>query len=561
MADPLSIAASIIGIAAAAAKVGGFLSAFISSTADAPSSAASALASVEDMKMTLSAIQPLMDSLHAVPSSRKGLIQLDHLSVIITHSVLTISELESIVCYEDGLMHRLRWAWNEKRVLGLLPRLDSQKCSLALMVSILQSESDANARECQNKLLLKVDEILKQNEALVERLQLLGGPFNAGVPSVKFMDDSASFMSHSRMSIQSVRSVASLTLSTARRQSTVAISRFSVASRRSFEVALAKSRVYTRATSEEDMSYTSSKAPTNAWSMLSGLSLNDISVVSAFRLPLNLDDIDSFAPGSTFSTLLTQELAAHEVVQPEPVSIRRDMNTETDDATPEQSQNSEQQAIIPTTIPLSAKGPMKIVLIGNKNSLKSEMLHAYLNPKETSETRYVPRGHNTFNAIASFNRKHYNISLQDTTGQEKYRSLRQLIYANTDVFLILSNEEYDTDLKSVRELWLPEVSHYCPNTPCIVVRTGKRKHSSAPSSPVAGNEQRNRSSSSVDYDSRTFKQMFCDVGDPKNVRIVFGQAILAASKDQEHHTNLKSFLESWQQTRTVASASASQLFK
>ncbi|CAH0000061.1 unnamed protein product, partial [Clonostachys byssicola] len=529
MADPLSIAASIIGIAAAAAKVAGFLSAFISSTADAPISAASALASVEEMKITLSAIQPLMDSLHAVPSSRKGLIQLDHLSVIITHSVLTISELESIVCYEDGLMHRIRWAWNEKRVLGLLPRLDSQKCSLALMVSILQSESDINARECQNRLLLKVDEILKQNEALVERLQPRPGTFNVGVPSVKFLDGSASFMSERRVSIQSVRSLAGSALSTARRQSIIAISRFSIASH--FETALAKSRVYTRAVSEEDMSFTASTAPTNAWSMLSGLSLNDISVVSAFRLPLNLDDIDTFAPGSTFSTLLTQELATHEVVQPEQILMHYVTNTETNSASPKQSQSLEKQASIAVTSPSiitasgpsSMKGSMKIVLIGNRNSLKSEMLHAYLNPKEASETRYIPPGQNTFNVIASFNRKKYNISLQDTTGQEKYHSLRQLSYANTDVFLVLSNEEVDTDLKSVKELWLPEISYYCPSTPCIVVRTGKRKHSSAPSSPVVRGEKSNRSSVELNYGSKTFKQLSCDVKDSKSVRIIFGQ--------------------------------------
>jgi uncharacterized membrane protein YcgQ (UPF0703/DUF1980 family) len=93
--------------------------------------------------------------------------------------------------------------------------------------------------------------------------------------------------------------------------------------------------------------------------MLSGLSLNDVSVVSAFRLPLNLDDIDSFAPGSTFSTLLTQELAAHEVVQPEPISMRYVTNTETNSATSKQSQSLEQKAPIPVTSPstFTVSGP------------------------------------------------------------------------------------------------------------------------------------------------------------------------------------------------------------
>ena len=138
MADPLSIAASIVGLIAATGKVYNAVSSLIATTAGAPSSAASTLEIVSDMRLTLAAVQSVIDSLDGVPSSRKGLIQIDHLTIVITHAVVTISELEELVCKETDLAYRLRWAWNEKKVLELLPRLESQKSTLALMVSVLQ---------------------------------------------------------------------------------------------------------------------------------------------------------------------------------------------------------------------------------------------------------------------------------------------------------------------------------------------------------------------------------------------------------------------------------------
>ncbi|KAI9162804.1 hypothetical protein HJFPF1_04396 [Paramyrothecium foliicola] len=138
MADPLSIAASIVGLLTAAGKICNVVSGFIASTAAAPSSAASTLEIVGDMRLTLSAIQDMVESHNSFPSSRKSLIQLDHFTIVITHSVVTISELEALVCQDNDLKHRLKWAWNEKKILGLLPRLESQKSSLALMMAILQ---------------------------------------------------------------------------------------------------------------------------------------------------------------------------------------------------------------------------------------------------------------------------------------------------------------------------------------------------------------------------------------------------------------------------------------
>lgn len=59
-----------------------------------------------------------------------------------------------------------------------------------------------------------------------------------------------------------------------------------------FQVYLGTSRVYRRTENyESDVSFTSSALRTHAWSVFSGLSLAEVSVISAIALPLYLDEI------------------------------------------------------------------------------------------------------------------------------------------------------------------------------------------------------------------------------------------------------------------------------
>ncbi|OHE94964.1 hypothetical protein CORC01_09758 [Colletotrichum orchidophilum] len=141
MADPLSIAGSVGGLLAIAVKVCNTTASFVSSTIDAPESAMQMFQLVDEMRMTLFSVDKKIGSLSTLPSSRKNMIQLDHLSIVITHSVLTLSKLESIICQQDGLRSRIRWAlWHEKKVISLLPRLESQKSTLALMMTVLNRQ-------------------------------------------------------------------------------------------------------------------------------------------------------------------------------------------------------------------------------------------------------------------------------------------------------------------------------------------------------------------------------------------------------------------------------------
>ncbi|KAK7438671.1 hypothetical protein Landi51_11519 [Colletotrichum acutatum] len=320
MADPLSIAGSVAGLLATAVKVYNTTYNFVSSAIDAPESAMQMFQLIEETKITLSSVHKLLHSIDSFPSSRKNMIQLDHLSIVITHSVLTLSKLESIVCQQDGLRSRMKWAlWHEKKILALLPLLESQKSTLAVMVTILNSETQEEAIRSQATMLAKVDEILEQNRTLAENLKLLDSEASWDTRSVKFMDDASSIMSRPG-STQSV--ICGSPSSVFRRPQPLDGSPITTLSRRNFELDLGQSRVYKRTQDRETdrSSFTTSNAPTSAWSMLSGLSISDISILSAFRLPITLKEMNKIAPGSIFSNLLMEQQSMEDRTGPRPLA-------------------------------------------------------------------------------------------------------------------------------------------------------------------------------------------------------------------------------------------------
>src|SRR5689334_2412527 len=95
--DPLSVAASIIGILAAATKVVELLKPVISGVTEAPKNASVLCSRVENSRTVLAALQKLFNNLNATPRKRKELIPLDHLIIALTNGVLLFSELEALV--------------------------------------------------------------------------------------------------------------------------------------------------------------------------------------------------------------------------------------------------------------------------------------------------------------------------------------------------------------------------------------------------------------------------------------------------------------------------------
>ena len=65
------------------------------------------------------------------------------------------------------------------------------------------------------------------------------------------------------------------------------------------------------------------------------------------------------------------------------------------------------------------------------------------------------------------------MALWDTAGQEDYDRLRPLSYPDTDVILMCFSVDSPDSLENIPEKWTPEVRHFCPSVPIILVGNKK----------------------------------------------------------------------------------------
>ncbi|KAK1470869.1 hypothetical protein CCUS01_00987 [Colletotrichum cuscutae] len=240
-------------------------------------------------------------------------------------------------------------------------------------------------------MLAKVDEILEQNRTLAEHLKLLDSEASRDTRSVKFMNDASSIMSRPG-STQGViyRSPSSVL----QRPQPLDGSTIMTLSRRNFELDLGQSRVYKRTQDRETdrSSFTTSNAPTSAWSMLSGLRIGDISIVSAFRLPITLEEINKIAPGSIFSGLLMDHQSMEDQTRPE-ASERSDSRSRALSKGEKSAgtlafkpDDSDDVAYREPDIQHEGLKNFTIMIVGNSKALKSEMINTFLNPNKWFES-------------------------------------------------------------------------------------------------------------------------------------------------------------------------------
>ena len=141
MAEPLSIAAGIVGIFSAAAQITSLLIDFTESAKKAPESARSVLIEVNDVSGILSHLQFFLLDSKFSDRSRTQLVQIDQVALIMSGCVLTFSELEKLLdnikADGMGILQRAHWARREKAVLNLVQSLQNHKASLSLILNVL----------------------------------------------------------------------------------------------------------------------------------------------------------------------------------------------------------------------------------------------------------------------------------------------------------------------------------------------------------------------------------------------------------------------------------------
>ena len=65
------------------------------------------------------------------------------------------------------------------------------------------------------------------------------------------------------------------------------------------------------------------------------------------------------------------------------------------------------------------------------------------------------------------------LAFWDTIDQEEYDRLRPLSYPDTDVILMCFSVDNPDSLVNIPKKWTPEVRHFCPNVPIILVANKK----------------------------------------------------------------------------------------
>eukprot|EP00039_Didymoeca_costata_P018228 m.332663 g.332663 ORF g.332663 m.332663 type:complete len:208 (+) comp16982_c0_seq1:160-783(+) len=109
----------------------------------------------------------------------------------------------------------------------------------------------------------------------------------------------------------------------------------------------------------------------------------------------------------------------------------------------------------------------KLVVVGDGACGKTCLLIVF-SKKQFPEV-YVPTVFENYVADIEYNGHKVELALWDTAGQEDYDRLRPLSYPDTHVLLICFSVDSPDSLENVPEKWVPEVRHFCPNVPFVLV--------------------------------------------------------------------------------------------
>ncbi|KAL8732778.1 MAG: hypothetical protein Q9166_002560 [cf. Caloplaca sp. 2 TL-2023] len=296
--DPISVSASILGLLGAAAKISEILTQFVKGVKDAPKLAQRTLTEVEDLNLCFQQLQRFVNSEAFRKRSRTAMVMVDQLVVILTHAVMTFSELEDAV---EGLKPRtsiisgrFRWIAKEHTISLLLQRLHASKTSLNLLLTTLTCARLEEAQEATESLTRHVHDVLITNQSLCRRLE------NADLCTESKRHSAPSAPEHKILTGEGASTGRS------RRDTWTSSTTTAVEERPeygfSFERDLRSSRVYSRVlrtlsrkSDPDNSSLFSSTGGSMGSSFLSGMSLADVSNISLISFPIPLQSMTNNA--------------------------------------------------------------------------------------------------------------------------------------------------------------------------------------------------------------------------------------------------------------------------
>ncbi|KAH3901139.1 Rho family GTPase RHO4 SCDLUD_002621 [Saccharomycodes ludwigii] len=186
-------------------------------------------------------------------------------------------------------------------------------------------------------------------------------------------------------------------------------------------------------------------------------------------------------------------------------------------------------------VKLAQKKPthhVKIVVVGDGAVGKTCLLITYTSGRFPTDADYVPTVFDNYVTNITYKDK-YNIELAlwDTAGQEEYNRLRPLSYSDVDILLVCYSADNKTSFENVRELWIPEVVHFCPRTPIILVGLKSDRYSDKYSDAFVDPLKVEQMVKNKEF-ANVFVHLQCSAKSGYNIEEIFNTAISTVLYDE-----------------------------
>ncbi|KAF4510832.1 hypothetical protein G6O67_002691 [Ophiocordyceps sinensis] len=145
----------------------------------------------------------------------------------------------------------------------------------------------------------------------------------------------------------------------------------------------------------------------------------------------------------------------------------REQRTRSSQGTVSTTSSGRESAVTQVTEPPSYS--KKIVVVGDGGCGKTCLLISY--SQGYFPQKYVPTVFENYISYATHppDGKSVELALWDTAGQEEYDRLRPLSYPETDLIFVCFAIDCPNSLDNVLDKWYPEVLHFCPYTPLVLI--------------------------------------------------------------------------------------------